>query len=90
MKTMTSRVLDWFESVAGAEFFVSALTMMEIEIGARRLERHDRRQAKVVRAWEEGPAQTKFRRRFANVDLEIAERCAALLVPDPQPKIDTP
>jgi toxin FitB len=27
------RVLDWFESFAGAEFFASVLTMMEIETG---------------------------------------------------------
>ena len=30
------RVLDWFEDAAGAEFFVSVLTMMEIEIGVSR------------------------------------------------------
>jgi toxin FitB len=82
------RVLDWFEAVAGAEFFVSALTMMEMEIGVRRLERADRRQAAVIRAWKEGPLETLFRGRFVNVDLEIAERCAALHVPDPQPEID--
>jgi predicted nucleic acid-binding protein len=38
-------VIDWIESIAGAEFFVSVLTMMEIEIGVRRLERTDKRQA---------------------------------------------
>ena len=82
------RVLDWFEGAAGAEFFVSALTMMEIEIGVRRLERYDKRQGAVIRAWKEGPLQTLFRGRFLNVDLEIAERCAALHIPDPQPEID--
>jgi len=82
------RVLDWFESFAGAEFFVSVLTMMEIEIGARQLELYDRRQAAVIRAWKEGPLETRFRGRFVNLDLEIAERCAALHVPDPQPEID--
>ncbi len=82
------QVVDWFESVAGAEFFISALTMMEIEIGVRRLERHDRRQAAIIRAWKEGPLRTLFRGRFVDVDLEIAERCASLLVPDPQPEID--
>src|SRR5208283_2769294 len=51
--------------------------MMEIEIGVRRLELYDRRQAAVIRAWKEGPLETGFRGRFVNVDLEIAERCAA-------------
>ena len=82
------RVLDWFQSVAGAEFFMSVLTMMEIEIGVRQLELYDRRQAVVIRAWKEGPLETRFRGRFLDVDLEVAERCAALHVPDPRPEID--
>jgi len=81
-------VVDWFESVAGAEFFVSVLTMMEIEIGVRRLERTDKRQADVLRAWKDGPLQDLARGHCLNVDLEIAECCAALHVPDPRPEID--
>ena len=83
-----ARVLDWFERAAGAEFFVSVLTMMEIEIGLERLERTDKRQGAVIRAWKEGPLETLFRGRCLSVDLEIAERCAALHVPDPKPEID--
>ncbi len=83
-----SRVLDWFERAAGAEFFVSALTIMEIEIGIQRLERHDKQQADIVRSWKEGALTTQFRGRLLNVDLEVAERCAALHVPDPRPEID--
>lgn len=82
------RVRDWFEAVAGSEFFVSVLTMMEIEIGVRRLELYDLRQAAVIRAWKVGPLETRFRGRFLNIDSEIAERCAALHVPDPRPEID--
>ena len=82
------RVIEWFESLAGAEFFISALTMMEIETGIRRLERYDRRQAAIIRSWKEGPLRTLFQGRFVDVDLEIAERCASLHVPDPQPEID--
>ena len=82
------RVRDWFEAVAGSEFFVSVLTMMEIEIGVRRLELYDLRQAAVIRAWKVGPLETRFRGRFLNIDFEIAERCAALHVPDPRPEID--
>ena len=83
-----TRVLDWFERAAGAEFFLSVLTMMEIEIGLKRLERTDKRQGAVIRAWKEGPLETLFRGRFLNIDLEIAERSAVLHVPDPKPEID--
>lgn len=82
------RVIDWFDSVAGAEFFVSALTMMEIEIGIRRLARADKWQADMLRAWRDGPLQALTRGHCLNVDLEIAECCAALHVPDPRPEID--
>ena len=82
------RVLDWFERAAGAAFFVSVLTMMEIETGIRRLERVDARQGSVLRAWKDGPLRTQFRDRVLNVDIEIAECCAALHVPDPKPEID--
>jgi predicted nucleic acid-binding protein len=81
-------VIDWFESVVGAEFFVSVLTMMEIEIGVRRLERTDKRQADILRAWSEGPLQDLTRGHCLNVDLEIAVCCATLHVPDPRPEID--
>ena len=52
------------------------------------LELYDRRQAVVIRAWKEGPLETRFRGRFVDVDLEIAERCAALRVPNPRPEVD--
>ena len=42
----------------------------------------------MVRAWKEGPLRREFRGRFVDVDLEVAERCAALHVPDPRPEID--
>jgi predicted nucleic acid-binding protein len=82
------RVLRWFEDVAGAEFFVSSLTMMEIEIGVKRLERRDKRQAATIRTWKEETLRKQFEGRFVDIDLEIAERCAQLHVPNPKPEID--
>jgi len=82
------RVLDWFRAVAGAEFFISVLTMMEIEVGVKRLELRDRPQAAVIQRWKEELLKSQFRGHFLDVDPEVAERCAALHVPDPQPEID--
>jgi toxin FitB len=62
--------------------------MMEIETGVRRLERTDKRQAAIIRAWKEGPLKAQFRGRLVTVDLDIANCCAALHVPDPQPAIE--
>ena len=80
--------LSWLQEQLVDELYISALTMMEIEIGIRRLARHDENQATMLRAWKEGRLRREFRGRILGVDLEIAERCAALHVPDPQPEID--
>ncbi len=83
-----TRALDWFQRIAGAESFVSAMTMMEIEIGIQRLERHDKAQAAVLRAWKEGPLETRFGAPILPVDQEIAERCAALHAPVTRAAVD--
>jgi predicted nucleic acid-binding protein len=82
------RALRWLQEQFVDELHISALTMMEIEIGIQRLERHDRRQAAMLRAWRDGPLRREFHGRILDVDLEVCERCAALHVPDPQPEID--
>jgi predicted nucleic acid-binding protein len=61
---------------------------MEIEIGVRRLERRDAVQGAALRAWKDRIFVERFKNHWIPVDLEIAERCAALHVPDPRPPID--
>lgn len=82
------RALQWLREQFVDELHISALTMMEIEVGIQRLERRDGRQAAMLRAWKDGPLRREFHGRILDVDLEICERCAALHVPDPQPEID--
>ncbi len=85
---LPARALSWLQEQLVDELYISALTMMEIEIGIRRLARHDAKQAEMLRAWKEGPLRREFRGRILSVDLEIAEQCAALHVPDTWPEID--
>ena len=82
------RALDWLQRQDVDGLHISALTMMEIEIGIQRIARRDPKQALTLRAWKEGPLTREFRGRILPVDLEVAERCAALHVPDPRPAID--
>ena len=81
-------VVAWFRQSSGSGFFVSVLTMMEIETGIRRLELRDKPQAAALRAWKDGPLKGRFRDAIVGVDLEIAELCGRLMVPDPRPEID--
>ena len=71
---LPARALSWLQEQLVDELYISALTMMEIEIGIRRLARHDAKQAEMLRAWKEGPLRREFRGRILSVDLEIAER----------------
>jgi predicted nucleic acid-binding protein len=85
---LEQRALRWLQERSIDDFHVSALTMMEIEIGIQRVERRDSAQASMLRAWKDGYLRQEFRGRILDVDLEVCERCAALHVPDPRPEID--
>jgi toxin FitB len=79
---------QWLQAQLIDELYMSALTMMELEIGIQRLGRYDPRQATMLRAWKDGPLERHFHGRILGLDLAICERCAALHVPDPRPEID--
>jgi predicted nucleic acid-binding protein len=63
--------------------YISAITLMELELGVRRLERRDGAQASLLRAWIETRVIPEFSGRTLVVDAAIARRCAQLHVPDP-------
>jgi len=69
--------------------FLSAATLLEIEVGVRRLERRDPRQGAVLRRWKSERLAKAFRGRVLPIDETVAECCAALQVPDPRPLVDT-
>ena len=62
--------------------FLSAITVMELEIGIQRAERKDPRQGIVLRAWMNGRVMRTFAAQVLPTDVKIARRCAALHVPD--------
>jgi toxin FitB len=78
-------VADWFDSVDANTMFVSVATLLEIEVGVRRLERRDPRRGAVLRRWKSQSLSPAFRGRVLPVDEEVADCCAALQVPDPRP-----
>jgi toxin FitB len=82
-------VADWFNSVDANAMFVSVATLLEIEVGVRRLEHRDPRQGAVLRRWKSQSLSPAFRGRVLPVDEEVADCCAALQVPDPRPLLDS-
>lgn len=82
------RVLAWANAVPLASLFISAITVLEVEIGIRLLERHDPEQSGRLLGWLEGYVLPAFTDRILPVDLPVARRCAALHVPNPKAERD--
>jgi len=77
-------VAAWAESVDTAALFVSAITILELELGVLLMERKDARQGAALRAWLERHVLPEFAARTLPVDTVVAQRCARLHVPDPR------
>lgn len=79
-----ARVTEWIGARDAGLFHLSALTVMELEIGILRIERRDAGQGALLRAWMDGRVMPEFAGRILAVDAAVALRCAALHVPDPR------
>jgi predicted nucleic acid-binding protein len=77
-----TNVAAWAESVDAADLFVSAITIMELELGVLSIERKDSTQGAMLRAWLEQHVLPEFSGRTLPVDTAVAQRCARLHVPD--------
>ncbi|WP_222941858.1 type II toxin-antitoxin system VapC family toxin [Xenorhabdus indica] len=75
-------VAAWAENVDAADLFVSAITIMELELGILLIERKDAAQGVILRAWLEQHVLPEFSERTLPVDTAVAQRCARLHVPD--------
>ena len=77
-----SNVTAWAKSVDASDLFVSAITIMELELGVLSVERKDATQGAMLRSWLEQQALPEFAGRTLSVDIAVAQRCARLHVPD--------
>ena len=83
-----ANVTAWTESVDAADLFVSAITIMELELGVLSIERKDAKQGALLRAWLEQHVVPEFSSRTLPVDTAVAQRCARLHVPDKRSERD--
>ena len=77
-------VATWAKSAGAGGFFISVVTLMELETGVRLVERRDRKQGAMLRTWLDDKVLPGFAGRLLPVDEAVALRCAALHVPDPR------
>lgn len=81
-------VMAWLAGTDASNCYVSALTLMELEIGILRVERRDPVQGNLLRRWMESRVMPEFAERTLPVDTAVALRCARLHVPDPRAERD--
>ncbi|OIS91043.1 VapC toxin family PIN domain ribonuclease [Brucella cytisi] len=82
------KVTAWSESVDAADLYVSVITVMELELGIRQIERKDFSQGKMLRSWLDQHVLPEFVERTLPVDTAVAMRCARLHVPDKRSERD--
>ena len=83
-----AQVVAWAQSVETAALYLSAISLLELELGVLQIERRDAAQGIILRAWLDGQVAPAFGGRILAVDAEVARRCARLHGPDPRAERD--
>lgn len=81
-------VLAWAASVPYGSLFISAVTVLELEMGILLVERRDPAQGALLRTWLESHVLPAFHDRVLPVDTAVARQCARLHIPDPRAERD--
>jgi predicted nucleic acid-binding protein len=78
----------WADTMDAAGLYLSAITVLELELGVLQLERKDPHQGAMLRTWLDTLVLPEFAGRILPVDKAVAQRCARLHVPDPRSERD--
>jgi len=77
-------VRTWAQAVPATSLYLSVVSVLELEIGTLLIERRDRKQGEILRAWVNSYVLLSFSGRILAIDTLVAQRCAALHVPNPR------
>jgi predicted nucleic acid-binding protein len=78
-------VVSWANAVPSESMFLSVITVLELELGTLLMEGRDVSKGAMLRSWMVDHVLPAFAGRILPVDGPVAQRCAALHVPDPRP-----
>jgi toxin FitB len=79
-------VLAWATRTPLVLHFIASITLYELVLGIVSLERKDRRQGAILRAWMDRQLLPGFEGRILALDAAVAQRAAALHVPNRRPE----
>jgi predicted nucleic acid-binding protein len=77
-------VVAWASTIPAGSFFLSVISIFEIELGTLKIARRDAAQGAILRAWIDEQLLPRFESRILAVDTAVAQHCARLHVPDPR------
>jgi predicted nucleic acid-binding protein len=81
-------VVAWIEAEDAARFFISAITVLELERGILGVQRRDATQGARLRSWLDSQVRPEFAGRILPVDDAVATRWAHLHIPDRRNEAD--
>lgn len=81
-------VVAWADANPATSFFLSVVSVIEIELGTLQVARRDQGRGAVLRAWIDHQVLPSFDGRILAVDTAVAQRCARLHAPDPRAERD--
>ena len=81
-------VAIWADSVAATDLYISAITVLELELGVLLSERRDPTAGALLRAWLDNHVLPAFTGRVIPIDTAVTKYSARLHVPDPRPVRD--
>jgi predicted nucleic acid-binding protein len=77
-------VRTWAQGLPASSLYLSVISILELEIGILLIARRNRRQGEILRTWMDRHVLPTFSDHILPVDTAVAQRCAALHVPDPR------
>lgn len=83
-----ANLVTWIEAEDAARFFISAITILELERGILGVQRRDAMQGARLRSWLDSQVRPEFAGRILSVDDAVATRCAHLHIPDRRNEAD--
>ena len=83
-KKADRNVRVWAQTLPAASLYLSVVSILELEVGILLVERRDPKQGGILRAWMDGHVLPSFSGRILAIDTVVAQRCAALHVPNPR------
>jgi len=78
------KVMAWAASVPPSALYLSVITILELETGTLLVERRDKTQGAMLRAWLDNHVLPAFSGRILSIDTAVAQHCARLHVPHPR------